>query len=66
MKILKKTQEEFYAHMWAIYPHDHQLPESEGMRKAYEYLTGVYDFEQKEREEIAKKIHEEMKKKGFH
>ena len=49
--------------MWKAYPNDNQLPEREGMLKAYNFLTGTYDFE--EREKIKKSIGEEMKRQGF-
>ena len=60
-----KTRQEFVDYMWKAYPNDNQLPEREGMLKAYNFLTGTYDFEEREREKIKKSIGEEMKRQGF-
>ena len=59
---MKKTREEFTNYMWEIYPEENQYSERGAMLKAYDFLSGQYDFEQKEREEIRKKIEEVMKK----
>lgn len=60
-----KTYEDFVNYMWKVYPNDNQLPEREGMLKAYDFMTGKYDQEEKEREKIAKQIGDKMKKMGF-
>jgi len=60
-----KTEEEFITYMYNIYPNDNQLPEREGMLKAYKFLTGKYDIEEREREKIKKLIGEALKKNGF-
>jgi hypothetical protein len=60
-----KTNEEFIAYMYKIYPKDHQLPEREGMLKAYDFLTGKYDYDEIERKKIYDLIGEQMKAKGF-
>ena len=46
---MKKSRQEFVDYMWMIYPHDNDLERRTAMLKAYEFLTGVYDSEEKDR-----------------
>ena len=49
MAKLNKTWDEFVNHMHTSYPLDSQLAEREGMLKAYKFLSGEFDEEEKER-----------------
>jgi hypothetical protein len=60
-----KTEEEFITYMYKIYPKDEQLPEREGMLKAYNFLNGKYDAELIETEKISNLIREKLIANGF-
>ena len=60
-----KTWEEFISYMYKIYPNDDQLPEREGMLKAYEFLTGKCDYDEIERKKIYDLIGEKIKSHIF-
>ncbi len=64
MKI-KKTEEEFVTYMWILYPQDDQLDLRTAMLKAFNFLTGKYDHEEKERLEISEQIRQTMIKNGY-
>ena len=53
---MKKSRQEFIDYMWMIYPLDNDLEKRTAMLKAYEFLTGVYDSEEKELEKVYKNI----------
>lgn len=60
-----KTFDEFVDYMHKIYPNDNQLPEREGMLKAYDFLTGKYDYNEIERQKLYKLIGEKIKSHIF-
>jgi len=60
---MKKSYQSFVDYMWKIYPNENQLSERTAMLKGYEFLSGLYDYEEKERNEISIQIGNKLKEK---
>ena len=56
-----KTREEFAAHVYKLYPTPEQVDQRRAMFEAYDFLTGKYDEEEKEKEMIAQKIRTKLR-----
>jgi hypothetical protein len=63
-KIGGLAYERMVQYMWEIYPTEGEIYKRTGMLMSYDYLSGQYDNEQKERSRIGKLIRKKMEEKN--
>ena len=60
---MKKSRQDLVDFMWKKYPEDNHLERREGMLEAFDFMTGVIDQEEKEKEKIKEDILHKLGKK---
>ena len=62
-----KQRHELEAYAWKIYPNDstEHMIQRAAMIRAYEFITGKVDQEEREKAKISQQIQELMKQKGL-